>query len=55
MKAILERKEGVASAEIDYEKASARIHFDPAITSVEKIIAAIGEMGYSAKLTERSS
>lgn len=55
MKATLERKEGVASAEVDYEKASARIRFDPAITSVEKIIAAIGEMGYSAKLTERQS
>ncbi len=55
MKATLERKEGVACAEVDYAKASARVRFDPARTSIEKLIAAIGEMGYSAKLTERQS
>jgi len=55
MKATLEREEGVASAEVDYEKASARIRFDPAKTSVQKLIAAIGEMGYTVKLTERRS
>ena len=55
MKATLEREEGVAGAEVDYEKASARIRFDPAKTSVERLIAAIGEMGYTAKVTERPS
>lgn len=55
MKAALEREEGVTSAEVDYEKARARIRFNPAKTSVEKLITAIAEMGYSAKLTERSS
>lgn len=55
MKATLEREEGVESAEVDYDKASARIHFDPAKTSVEKLIATIGEMGYTATLTERRS
>jgi len=55
MKATLGREEGVARAEIDYEKASARIRFDPTKTSVDKLIAAIGEMGYTAKLMERSS
>jgi mercuric ion transport protein len=55
MKATLEREEGVASAEVDYEKASSRVRFDPIRTSVEKLIAAIGEMGCSAKLTERQS
>ena len=48
-------REGVARAEVDYERASARIRFDPAKTSVQKLIAAIGEMGCRAKLTERSS
>ena len=55
VKATLEGEEGVASAEVDYEKASARIRFDPASTSVEQLIAAIGEMGYTATLTERRS
>ena len=55
MKATLEREEGVTSAEVDYEQARARIRFDPAKTSVEKLIAAIAEMGYSAKLEEPSS
>jgi copper chaperone CopZ len=55
LKATLEREEGVARVAVDYEKASARIRFDPARTSVEKLIAAIAETGYSAKLTERRS
>ncbi len=55
IKATLEREAGVASAEVGYEKATARIHFDPAKTTVEKLIAAIGELGYSAKLKESKS
>lgn len=55
MKATLEREEGVASTEVDYEKARARIRFNPAKTSVERLIEAIGKMGYTAKLTERPS
>lgn len=55
MKATLEREEGVASAEVDYENATARIRFDPAKTNVENLMAAIGEMGYTAKLMERPS
>lgn len=55
MKAALEREEGVTSADVDYEKAPARIRFDPARTSVEKIVAAMAETGYGARLTERRS
>jgi len=55
MKATLEREEGVLGAEVDYEKASARIRFDSERTTVEKLIAAIGELGYSAKLKETQS
>lgn len=55
MKATLEREEGVASAEVDYEKSSARIRFDPAKTNVQKLMAAIGEMGYTAEVTEHPS
>ena len=51
----LEREEGVTSAEVYYEKARARVRFDPAKTSVEKLIAAIAEMGYSAMLMEHGS
>ncbi len=55
MKATLERQAGVTSAEVDYENARARIRFNPARTSVEKLIAAIAEMGYSARLMEHGS
>lgn len=55
MKATIEREEGVVSAEVDYEKASARIRFDPEKTTVEKLIAAFGELGYNAQLKEPQS
>lgn len=55
MKATLERETGVQLAEVDYEKETARIHFDPSQTSSERLIAAIGELGYSAKVKEPQS
>ena len=55
MKATLEREEGVARAEADYERAIAQVHFDSKKTTVEKLIAAIGELGYSAKFKEPPS
>ncbi len=53
--ATLEREKGVKLAEVDYEKETARIRFDPSQTSAETLIAAIGELGYSAKLKEPQS
>ncbi len=55
MKATLEREKGVALAEVDYETETARIRFDPSQISAERLIAAIGELGYSAKLKEPQS
>ena len=55
MTAPLEREKGVLSAEADYEAASARIGFDPASTTVEKLIATIGKLGYTAQLKEPQS
>ena len=55
MKATLEREEGVARAEVDYERAIAQVHFDSEKTTVERLIAAIGELGYSAKFKEPPS
>lgn len=50
LKATLGRENGVLSAEVNYEKSTAKISFDPAKTSIEKLIAAIGQLGYVAKL-----
>ena len=55
VKATLEREKGVTLANVDYEKETARIRFYPSQTSAEKLIAAIGELGYSAKLEEPQS
>ncbi|MBS1984353.1 MAG: cation transporter [Bdellovibrionales bacterium] len=52
LKATLGREKGVVAAEVDYEKTTAKITFEPAKTSVEKLIAAIGQPGYVAKLKE---
>jgi copper chaperone CopZ len=52
MKATLGREKGVLAAEVNYEEATAKISFDPSKTSVEKLIAAIGTLGYVAKLKD---
>lgn len=52
LKATLSREKGVLAAEVNYEKTTARISFDPSKTSVEKLIAAIGQLGYVAKLKD---
>lgn len=52
LKATLSREKGVLAAEVNYEKTTARISFDPSKTSVEKLIAAIGQLGYVAKLRD---
>lgn len=55
VKAALEREQGVALADVDYETETARIRFDSAQTSAGRLIAAIGGLGYSAKLKEPQS
>lgn len=52
LKATLSREKGVLAAEVNYEKTTARLSFDPSKTSVEKLIAAIGQLGYVAKLRD---
>lgn len=52
LRATLGREKGVLAAEVDYEKTTAKVSFDPAKTSVEKLIAAIGKLGYVAKLKD---
>ena len=52
MKATIEREPGVKLAEVDYETETASIRFDQSQTSAERLIAAIAELGYTAKLTE---
>ena len=42
--------EGVASAQVDYVKGTASIEYDPAVVSVEEILSAIREAGYTAEV-----
>ena len=55
VRATLERQKGVQLAEVDYENATARIHFDHSQTSATKLIAAIGQLGFKAELKEPRS
>ena len=55
VRATLERQKGVRLAEVDYENATARIHFDHSQTSATKLIAAIGQLGFRAELKEPQS
>ena len=55
VRATLERQKGVQLAEVDYENATARIHFDHSQTSATKLIAAIGQLGFKAEVKEPQS
>jgi len=48
--AMLNRTPGVLSAEASFENKEANVEFDPATVSPEKIVEAINNMGYRAKL-----
>jgi copper chaperone CopZ len=52
VEATLSRETGVLAAEVNYEAATAKISFESAKTSVEKLIAKIGALGYVAKLKD---
>lgn len=46
----MERLPGVRRAEVSLEKAQARVEFDDAKTSPDKLVAAIDRLGFKAKL-----
>jgi len=48
--AALERLPGVIRAEVSLEKAQARVRFDDARTSSDKLVAAIDRLGFQARL-----
>ncbi len=50
MAAALERLPGVLRAEVSLEKAQARVQFDGAKTSSDKLVAAIDRLGFRARL-----
>ena len=52
IKAMLKRTPGVISAEVSYERREADVEYDPSRTSIEKIIEAITNMGYKARVIE---
>ena len=45
----LDELPGVSSASADYRSGVARVEFDPAVVSVDRIIAAVIEAGYTAE------
>jgi copper chaperone CopZ len=50
--AALERLPGVRSVEVSLEKAQARVEFDDAKISPDKLVAAIDLLGFRAKLLD---
>ena len=52
MAAALERLSGVKKVEVSLEKAHARVEFDDAKTSSDKLVAAIDLLGFRAKLLD---
>jgi len=46
----VEKLEGVKNVEASYEKKQARVTYDPKIVTPERIIRAIQELGYSARM-----
>ena len=52
MAAALERLPGVKKVDVSLEKAQARVEFDDAKTSSDKLVAAIDGLGFRAKLLD---
>ncbi len=50
IKAMLKRTPGVISAEVSYESKEAKVEYNAADTSREKIVEAINNMGYKASV-----
>lgn len=45
----LKKVDGVAKVKANYAESNAEVEFDPQIVSVEKLVEAVNEIGYSAK------
>ena len=52
IKAMLKRTPGVITAEVSYEQREAVVEYDPSRTSPAKIVEAINNLGYKAKVKE---
>lgn len=50
IKAMLKRTSGVVSAEVSFERREADVEYDPSLTSRDKIVEAINNMGYKARV-----
>jgi copper chaperone len=46
IKAVVEREAGVKAAAVSFKGGEARILYDPAATSAERLVTAIGRLGY---------
>jgi mercuric transport protein len=49
---VLQRLEGVEKAEVSYEESRAVVTYDPEKVTIEEMIAAIKELGYTATVVE---
>jgi copper chaperone CopZ len=52
IKAVVEREPGVKVAGVSFQGGVARILYDPEATSVDRLVATVGRLGY--RVTERS-
>lgn len=52
IKAVVEREPGVKAATVSFKGGEARILYDPAATSTDRLVAAVGRLGY--RVTERT-
>jgi len=52
IQAMLKRTEGVLPADVSYERREARVEYDPDRTSPGRLVEAITNMGYSAKVKQ---
>lgn len=49
-KKALEGLKGVSGATVSFEAAEARVSFDPAVVTVDQMIAALGRVGFQGSL-----
>lgn len=52
IKAMLKRTPGVIAVEVSYEQREAVVEYDPSRTSPAKVVEAINNLGYKAKVKE---
>jgi len=52
IKTVVEREAGVKAAAVSFKDGEARILYDPAATSADRLISAVGRLGF--RVTERT-